>query len=158
MKNRLNTDKLYEKCRYKATEYFSNDIIIQYVQMDSQKFIRLSEVKEWLGKAAPEALTKRGKVCVFLGDPDLYSRTSAKLSVRGVEVKESIHRVVLLWKLKSLQFPEGCEASHLCGKKGCVNRDHLVAETHDINVSRKVCHKRSRKSCSHDPKCIKKSR
>lgn len=126
--------------------------------MDVQKFISLSEVKEWLEKAAPEALTQRGKSCLFHGDPDTYSRTSVKLRLRGVEVKESIHRVVLLWKVKGLQIPEGCEASHLCGKKGCVNRDHLVAETHDINVSRKVCHKRSRKSCSHDPKCIKKSR
>ena len=124
--------------------------------MDDQNFISLSEVKEWLGKAAPESLTKRGKVCVFLGDPDLYSRTSIKLRLRGVEVKESVHRVVLLWKLKALQFPEGCEASHLCGKKGCVNRDHLVAESHDNNVSRQTCHKRPRKKCPHNPKCIPK--
>ena len=124
--------------------------------MDAQKFVSLSEVKEWLRKAAPEALVKRGKACILLGDPDSYSRTTIKLSLRGAEVKESIPRVVIMYKLKALQFPEGCEASHLCGKKGCVNRDHLVAESHDENISRKTCHKRPRKKCFHNPKCIKK--
>ena len=123
--------------------------------MNQQKFVSHSELKEWLSNVAPGVFAHRGKTCVFVKDPDEYYYTTRKLSLRGVDVREGAHRVVLLMKLRLLQFPEGCEASHLCGKKGCLNKNHIVAEPHHVNISRKTCHKR-RKQCSvHVPKCIK---
>ena len=123
--------------------------------MEEQKFVSISEIKQWLLKTFPEVLKHTSKKCLILGDPKTYTYTSQKLMPRDVEVNEYLHRVALMWRLKAVQFPEGCECSHLCGNKGCANPKHLHAEPHGINMTRKVCHKKKRKSCTkHIPKCI----
>ena len=47
-------------------------------------------------------------------------------------------------------------ASHLCGHRRCINPDHLVFETHDINVSRMSCHRNhdDASTCIHTPPCM----
>jgi hypothetical protein len=42
--------------------------------------------------------------------------------------------------------------SHLCGNKACINRDHIVVESHTANESRKEYHSNAKPGvvCEHD--------
>jgi len=52
---------------------------------------------------------------------------------------------------------EGYDASHLCGKRGCINPLHLFMELKAINLSRFRCHliqtHNMHLTCPHSPKC-----
>ncbi|KAK9429741.1 zinc-binding loop region of homing endonuclease-domain-containing protein [Lipomyces doorenjongii] len=62
----------------------------------------------------------------------------------------------------------GYHASHLCHQRGCINPDHLVVETEDVNYSRKMCSTKvhtktsvngrdylaNAEDCPHSPPCV----
>ena len=66
-----------------------------------------------------------------------YVQTSRRIN--GIKITIRVHRVALLKKIRSVQVPEGLEASHLCHNKRCINLEHIVAETHAVNQSRIEC-------------------
>mgnify|MGYP001362008966 CR=1 FL=1 len=50
-----------------------------------------------------------------------------------------VHRLLLMCSLRSTQPPLGCEASHLCHQKLCINPQHVIWEPGWSNQSRKSC-------------------
>ncbi|KAK9253194.1 zinc-binding loop region of homing endonuclease-domain-containing protein [Lipomyces tetrasporus] len=62
----------------------------------------------------------------------------------------------------------GYQASHLCHQTNCINPDHLVVETQQVNLSRKMCSVKvnvktsvngrdyflKAEECPHSPPCI----
>ncbi|KAK9361123.1 zinc-binding loop region of homing endonuclease-domain-containing protein [Lipomyces starkeyi] len=87
-------------------------------------------------------------------------------------VYESAHRVVCyLTKSEDDVYNllyRGYEASHLCHHRTCINPDHLVVETRQANLSRKVCavtfdvetrvngrlYILKAEECPHSPRCV----
>ena len=68
---------------------------------------------------------------------DRYIQTSR--TINGRKIHARVHRVALLKKIRQVELPDSMEASHLCHNKKCMNIDHLIAEPHDINMSRYTC-------------------
>ena len=100
--------------------------------------------------------------CIQYGhDPAKYS-SIRKRQASGVVVREYAHRIALMKKIKSTVFPTDLEASHLCHMKACINTEHLIAEPHDINMSRVKCFNESQRLGNHYcfdnhegyPKCL----
>lgn len=67
---------------------------------------------------------------------DGYGRYAIGRGPRGQHTTfhEGAHRIT--WRMVNGDFPEGTEASHLCGNRWCCNPDHVVAESHKDNLYR----------------------
>ena len=83
-----------------------------------------------------------------------------RFSFKGKKVIAS--RFVLLYHSGREQAPTGTECSHLCGNAHCINRDHLIFESRQENMSRIGCRGFVRTEdmkyiclCDHTPKCLK---
>ena len=59
---------------------------------------------------------------------------------KGTVVRINAHRLALFKKMRSSRIPETTHASHLCGRKGCINIDHISPEPSHVNNSRIICH------------------
>ena len=65
----------------------------------------------------------------------------------------SLHHSVPLYKQSNI------DVSHSCGYVLCMNVEHLTMESHEINTSRRTCHKKRGIPwvCQHVPQCIIKT-
>jgi len=78
----------------------------------------------------------------------------------GRSKKIGVHRLAAILNSGDLRDPEDLEASHLCGRRTCVKRSHLVFEPRNVNLTRWFCkyfHKHPEFKCLHTPKCRVKS-
>ena len=81
--------------------------------------------------------------CIQYGsNPAKYSYTRKRMTPSRV-VRESVHRIALLVKMKVINIPKDLEASHLCHMPACINPEHMIAEPHEINQSRIRCYNES---------------
>ena len=90
------------------------------------------------------AVTFVGECIQYGGDPDKYSSIRKRQS-SGVVVREYCHRIALMKKMKTVNIPTGLETSHICHMKACMNPEHVVAEPHNINMSRLACFNESKR-------------
>lgn len=87
---------------------------------------------------------------IYVGDCIQYGHDPAKYnSIRkrvdsGV-VREYAHRIALMKKMKTVNIPSDLEASHLCHMKACINPEHIIAEPHNINMTRLACFNESQR-------------
>lgn len=58
----------------------------------------------------------------------------------GKTVRTAQRMSYLVFNIKTWQLASDMEASHRCGNKLCVRPSHIVAETHEENKSRQICH------------------
>ena len=71
-----------------------------------------------------------------------------------------VHRVVYMCKYRSLHIPlvnndmKDLELSHLCNNKLCVRSDHIVLESHSVNMERIHCFNQGICTDSHNPECL----
>ena len=88
-----------------------------------------------------------------VGDCLVYGQTMDYLQLTKTEtvlnndgstfrrVNERVHRIAAMAKLAIFRIPEHYEASHLCGRKNCINTSHLTLEPRKDNADRIACHK-----------------
>ena len=107
-------------------------------------FESMSEVNAFYDMIMANKLTSQGPhgTCVEYAaaaahQNNKYIQTSR--TINGRKIYSRTHRVALLKKMNITELPEGLEASHLCHNKRCMNVDHIIAEPHDINMSRNTC-------------------
>ena len=65
-----------------------------------------------------------------------------------------VHRVVYMCAHGTLDIPNIGEMSHLCHNKLCVNADHIVCESHEINMERYHCVQQGSCTGAHQPACL----
>ena len=83
--------------------------------------------------------------------------------VDGETSFEKAHRVAFVLKLKKTkvefnnwmeQSEQKLECSHTCGRKLCVNVEHLVVEPHFVNMERNHCFAQGSCTGLHSPHCL----
>lgn len=80
----------------------------------------------------------KGTCVVYQGRAiDQYVQTSR--TIDGRKIVARTHKVALLKKIQKTELADGLECSHLCHNKGCMSPDHVVAEPHEVNMSRTTC-------------------
>ena len=104
--------------------------------------IQTIEDAEWLYEHYVAKAVRQGD-CLLLGPSGSYFKIKKRLP-SGSQVIVKAHNLALFVKLKTLELPKGkehdpIEASHLCHNKDCMNKDHLAAETHSLNMARTWC-------------------
>lgn len=71
-----------------------------------------------------------------------------------------VTRLLYMMKHETLQIPthdienRRLEMSHLCHESLCINTDHLILESHTINMEREHCANQGFCAKSHHPHCI----
>ena len=106
-------------------------------------FHTVEEVQFTYDSLVQAGAVSRVSDCIQYGsNPAKYSYIRKRVASDRV-VRESVHRIALLIKLKATAIPKELEASHLCHMMACINPEHLSAEPHDINQSRIKCYNES---------------
>ena len=108
------------------------------------KFESLSEIDVFYDMLMANKLTSQGPhgTCVEYATAhhqytNKYIQTSR--TINSKRINSRTNTVALLKKIKLTELPDGLEASHLCHNKRCMSVDHIVAEPHEINMSRNTC-------------------
>jgi len=83
-------------------------------------------------------------------------RGHVQIKVDGI--KYLGHRMMAMWwKKRFLPYNNNIEASHLCGRRWCINPRHLWMEKAAVNLERYCCHRHQKTTgylCPHYPRCI----
>jgi hypothetical protein len=118
-----------------------------------EQYLLLSEVESRRPKGPrPKSLAEvaAGLISRTVPDGDCLIFTGAKAGAgygqvlaRAIYPKPlRAHRVV--YAAHHGGIPAGCDVSHLCDRKDCLNVEHLVAEAHAANMARIPEHHRGR--------------
>ena len=86
-----------------------------------------------------------------------YPTIHVKITAAGIDKRIGAHR--LMYKLfnprvELVHGDRSLQVSHRCGRKKCVNPDHLVLESDRDNKQRNYCRHGAAHLCPHVPKCI----